>query len=283
MPIKALLMGEAGSGKTCALASLLDAGYQVRVIDADNKIDGLRNILTHKDSKYKRDSIERLAYVTLTERMRMAQGRIIPASANVWPKTIGLLEDWNNADPALGTVAKLGKLTSWDDNCVLVIDTLSSIGAAAMNFGQAMNGVLGNVRTQNEIRRDIGGAQSLVRDLVRLLNDTSIKCHVIVSTHIIYVRADGSGVLTLGDGGDSNVPTQGFPNAIGRAISPEIPRYFGNVLLLKQIGSGAATRRRLYTLTQGNVNLQSNAPLSVAPEYAQETGLADLFKALRAA
>ena len=67
MPIKALLMGEAGSGKTSALASLLAAGYQVRVIDADNKIDGLRNILTHKDSKYKRDSIERLAYVTLTE------------------------------------------------------------------------------------------------------------------------------------------------------------------------------------------------------------------------
>lgn len=280
MPNKVLLMGEAGSGKTCAIASLLSAGYNVRVIDADNKIDGLINILTHKDSKYKPDSISRLSYITLTEKMSIKSGRIVPTSAAVWPKAVGMLEHWKNENKDLGTVCDLGKVTSWDDNCVLVLDTLSALGQAALNFGLALNGGLGSVRTSNEGRRDIGAAQSLIRDLVRMLNDTSIKCHTIVSTHITYVRADGSGQLTLGD---DNAPTQGFPNAIGRAISPEIPRYFGNVLLIKQVGSGASVARKIYTLSQGNVNLQSVAPMSVAPEYKQETGLADFFAALKGA
>jgi hypothetical protein len=158
-----------------------------------------------------------------------------------------------------------------------VIDTLSTMSQAAVNFHLGINGAIGAIRTSNEGRRDIGAAQQLIRSMLQLLYDVSVKCHVIINSHVTYVRQDGSGDLTPGE----NAPTQGFPSSIGRALSPEIPRYFNAVLMAKVMGAGAATRRRIYTISQGNVNLKNVAPMRVAPEYAQESGLAEYFKAVK--
>lgn len=277
MSLKILLLGESGSGKTCSLASLAAAGYNLRILDVDNNIQGLRNIISSPKSQYPKECAERIAHITLTDMMRVAGGRIIPAKASMWTTATAMLDNWKNEDPLRGTVCNLGKLTTWTDKDVLVIDTLSALGQGAMNFHLQMNGVLGAIRTGNEGRRDIGGAQSLIRLLMQLLNDKSILCHVIVLTHITYVRADGSGNLMLGDNPE-NVQVQGFPNAIGRAISPEIPRYFGTILKCETVGSGMAVKRSIHTIARGNINLKNIAPMSVKAEYPQETGLADYFR-----
>lgn len=275
-PNKILLVGESGAGKTCALASLLDAGYNVRVIDTDNGLSALRNILSDSKSKYSGEAMKRLAYVTITEPMRLVDGRIFAAKATVWPRTTSVLSHWRNDDALAGTVCDLGPVSSWTDKDVLVIDTLSTLSQGALNFHLAMNGALGAVRTQNEVRRDIGGAQQFIRALLQMLYDASVRCHVIINSHVVYVRQDGTGDLTPGE----NALTQGFPATIGRALSPEIPRYFNAVLMGKAVGSGLATRRKIYTVTQGNVNLKNVAPLRINAEYDQETGLADYFKAV---
>lgn len=275
MGLKILILGESGSGKTCSLISLLEAGFNVNIADTDNNLEALRNLVSFKSKEVQ----SRLRYYTFTEHMRMAQGRIIPTKASMWPDMMTKLDNWKNDDPQRGTVCDLGALARWTERDVFVTDTLSALGQGALNFYQQMNGALGAIRTSNEGRRDIGGAQALLRNYMQLLNDSNLKCHVIVNTHITYVRADGSGTLVLGDNSD-NVPTKGFPNAIGRAVSPEIPRYFGTVLLADTIGSGAATRRKLYTVTRGNINLKNVAPTNVPPEYDLDVGLAEYFKAV---
>lgn len=272
MGLKILHMAESGGGKTCALKSLLDAGYNVRVADLDNNITGLLNIIGNSPAR------ARLAYVTITEHMRLSQGRIFPAKAVMWPELMRLLDGWKNDDPMRGDVCDLGPVSKWTEQDVLVIDTLSALGQGALHFGLQMNGALGAVRSSNESRRDIGAAQQHLRNFMMYLSDSSLRCHIIVNTHITYVRADGSGVLVLGD--SENVPTKGYPSAIGRATSPEIPRYFSTILLSESVGSGAATRRKTYTVTRGNINLKNAAPLNVAPEYDQTSALADYFKAV---
>jgi len=273
-PIKALFMGESGSGKTCALASLLDAGYKVRVLDLDNGIETLKHLLSSEKSRYKRDCLDRLAYITLTEPMRFAQGRIIPAKATVWQSAMTMLDNWRNAKPELGTVCDLGSASKWGSDTVLVIDTMSTLSNAALNFHLAMQGALGQVRSQNEARRDIGVAQQLIRTLCQYLSDISLHCNVLVNCHIVYVKQDGTGDLTPGE----KAPTQGFPAAIGRALSPEIPRYFNAVLLCASAGG---QRKVIHTMTQANINLKTTAPHSVAAMYEQPTGLAEYFKAVR--
>ena len=273
-PLKLLHMGESGSGKTCALASLLDAGYFVRVLDLDNGVDALKNLITDPKTKYKPNSIERLDYITLTEPMRFANGRIIPAKASVWSKSMGMLDNWKNENPQFGTICNHGPVSKWDERHVLCIDTLGNLATGALNFHLQMNGALGAVRTQNEGRRDIGVAQQYITTLVQYLYDVSLRCNVIINTHITYVKQDGTGDLTPGE----NAPTQGFPSTIGRALSPRVPGFFNTVLMSKVVGSGQGSRRRIYTISQGNVNLKNTAPLRVAPEYDQTTGLAEIFR-----
>jgi AAA domain len=266
-PVKTLFMGESGSGKTCALHSLLQAGYKVAVLDLDNGIEALRSLCSE-------ETASKLTYLTLTEPMRFAAGRIVPAKATVWTRAMTTLNDWKNSDPAIGTICALGPVSKWGPDRVLVIDTISTLSQAALNFHLAMNGALGGVRSANEARRDIGAAQELIRTLLQYLFDISLRCNVIASSHITYVKQEGSGQLTPGE----NAPTQGFPSAIGRALSPEMPRYFNSVLLCRTAG---ANQRQICTTTQGNINLKTTAPRLLKPTYDQAIGLAEIFKTLQ--
>jgi hypothetical protein len=272
-PIKAIIIGESGTGKTGALASLLGLGLKVNIIDLDNGMDALVNLVSSPNSKYPKDSLSRLSYETITEPMRVSAGRIIPAKASVWQRSVNMLENWSATNGGtLPAPAKLGSVNTWGPDSVLVIDTLSTLGTAAKNFHLMMQGKLGADRTSNEARRDIGAAQTLLDTLLQLVFDTSIKCHVIINTHITYAKEDG----TSPQDGEQCV-LFGFPAAIGKALSPRAPKYFNNMLLVKKTG----TTSRIYTRNQPLVGLKSSAPLKVADSYPLETGLADYFKAIR--
>lgn len=270
-PIKMLCIGETGSGKTGALASLLDAGFNVRILDLDNGAEALINLITDPKSRYKKDSISRLSYITITEPMRVMQGRIVPAKATVWNRAVASIENWKSETP---TKQELGPISKWTDQDILVVDTLGTLGTAAQNFHLMMNGELGKPRTQNEWRRDIGSAQSLLDTFLQLIFDESIKCNVIINTHIVYAKEDGT--LPKPDEADSRL--FGFPSAIGRALSPKIGKYFNHLLMIRREGES----RRLWTKSPlGNVNLKSGAPLKVKDSYDITTGLAEYFTAIR--
>lgn len=282
---KLLLIGDSGSGKTGALASLAAAGYNLRIIDFDNGIDVLKNYLTNPNSIYVKkspDCASRVHYMTVTDKMRTVQGKIFPMAAQAWSQGISLIEHWKEPQPwqdkATTPPVDFGRLTDWGPQDVLVIDSLTMVSVAAMNFHLFMNGVLGQTRGGYDYQRDIGSTQGIVRTLLEMLYDSNVKCNVVVTAHITFANE-------LGQKSKENepLPMQGYPSAIGRALSPHIPRYFNSVLFAKTVGSGQAARHKIYTVSQGTVNVKSSAPLSVAPEYPLETGLADYFAALRKA
>jgi len=265
-----LFLGNSGTGKTGALASLADAGYNVRILDLDNGAEILVNLLTSSKSRYSKEAASRVSVCTLTEPMRNLNGKLIPVKATVWVNLVKMLDHWKDGEE------DLGKITTWGPKEVLVIDSLSMAANAAMNFHLQMNGRLVQGSTGNEYRRDIGGAQGLVENLLQLLFDDGIKCNVIVNSHIAYVDDPGQGEIDP----DKRDQT-GYPNAVGKALSPKIPRYFNSCLMAKTEGAGSATKHKIFTKSQGMVNLKSSAPLDVQVSYPLETGLADYFKALQ--
>ena len=284
-PVKLLLIGDSSAGKTGALASLASAGFNIRIIDLDNGVDILKSLLTDQGPKsiYTKEAVNRVWFKTLTETMRVAGGKIIPVKATVWPEMVKLLEHWK--EPAVGVegalgyepAIDLGKLTDWTQNDVLVIDSLTKASEAALNFIQALGGNLGKSEASFTMMREIGAAQSLIAGLLNLLADTSIKCHVIVISHITYID-DKDAQLVEGE----SRPRQGYPSAVGKALSPMIPRWFNSMLLAKTEGSGSGTRQMLYTKPMGVVGAKSSAPSSTPNSYPVATGLADYFKAVRA-
>lgn len=251
---KVLFLGDSGSGKTGALASLAGAGYNLRILDLDSGLDVLKNILSDPKSQYGKDALDRVDYITITDRMKNQSGRLVPKEAKVWTKTMDALTNW----PGFGPIA------SWTSQDVLVIDSLTMLSTAALNFTLSLNARLG----QQPHQSDWYGGQQLIESLLQMLYDEGIRCNVIVIAHITFI-------------GEENGPVRGYPNTLGKSLPPKVGRYFNTILMAKSSGSGTALKRKIHTNPVGVIELKNTAPTRVLPEYPLETGLASYFAAVR--
>lgn len=258
---KMLYVGDTGSGKTGSLASLAAAGYNLRILDLDNGIDVLVNYLRDPKSPYGPEALDRVIYETLTDPMKNVNGKLMPSKATVWQKSMKLLDNWTVAN---GASEDLGPISSWTPQDVLVIDSLTFLSTAALNFILSMNTRIG----QKPHQSDWYDGQLLVEGLLQMLYDVNVKCNVIVCSHITYIGEEGG-------------PQHGYPSSLGKSLSPKIGRYFNSMLMARSQGQGAATKRKLFTSTTGMVELKNTAPLKVKADYPLETGLADYFRDIR--
>jgi len=280
-PIKLLLIGDSSSGKTGALASLAAAGFHLRIIDTDKGISILVNYLSDSQSPYVKanpSAIENVEAVQVSDPLRSANGVLVPKKAEGWQRITKLLMDWEDGE------TKLGPVSSWGPQDILVIDSLSGLSSLALNFHLMLNGVLGKNRTQNESRRDMGATQNYLRSLLELLADEGVKCNVIVISHITTVTEAGGAPKVEEGKFEGPVPT-GYPSAIGRALSPHIPRWFNNMLVVRATQVGTRTVHKIFTTSQNLgsqiVSAKTAAPLKVKGEYGVENGLAEFFADMR--
>lgn len=251
---KMLLIGDSGAGKTGALASLAQAGFNLRIIDLDNGVDVLANLLRDQRSPYGREALARVDVETVTDSMKNVNGKLIPGKATVWQRTINLLDKW----PLFGPVS------TWTEKDILVIDSLTMLSTAALNQILSMNARLGQQPQQS----DWYGGQQLIEGLLQMLYDDGIKCNVIVISHIAYI-------------GEDNGPMHGYPNTLGKALPPKVGRYFNSILMVRKAGSGQSVARKIHTNPVGLVELKNTSPLRVKSDYPLESGLADYFRDIR--
>lgn len=262
---KMILLGDSGAGKTGSLASLAAAGYNLRIIDVDSGLDVLSNLLRDPKTAYGKEALGRVVYETITDPMKNVNGKLIPARATVWQRVVKLLDNWSKAN---GASNDFGPISTWTNKEVLVIDSLTMLANAAMNFALSMNNRLGQAPHQS----DWYVGQQLLESLLQMLYDEGIKCNVILVAHVIYM-------------GEDNAPQIGHPQSLGRALSPKIGRYFNTMLMAKSTGAGAGVTRKIFTTSlragMATVELKNTAPTRVKPDYPLETGLADYFRDVR--
>jgi len=260
---KLLLIGDSGAGKTGALASLAAAGYALRVIDMDNGLDVLKNLLGDAKSRYGSEALGRVHFRTITDPMRSVNGKLIPRSAKAWETALKMIEKWTWTDPETGEIEDLGPACEWGERAVLVLDSLTMLSTAAMNFVLSMNARLGGTPQL----QDWYVGQQLVEALLQELYDESMRCNVIVMSHVAFLGPEGQ--------------ERGYPNTLGKALPPKVGRYFNSTLMVQSSGSGENVKRRIWTATRGAVELKNTAPGRVKGEYPLETGLADYFRDVR--
>jgi hypothetical protein len=191
---------------------------------------------------------------------------------------LDLLDRWDEDD------IKLGSIRDWGPLDVLSIDSFSTLAMCAYYFNQSMNGRLGARDEGYDYQRDIGGAQAQLRRLLELLYDSSVTCNVIVTSHITWVD-ESQGVASRPremskDGKDIIISTpDGYPSAIGRALSPHMGKYFNDAYIVRSQGTGPNVRRTISTVPQDGVIAKNSTYLE--REYPVTTGLAEIFAALR--
>jgi len=298
-PNKILLIGKSGAGKTGSLASLVAAGYNLRIIDTDKGVRTIRSLITDDEHyPYARlisakgiDINKAVRYVPIDTSMKLrniqrkvndrifSENLLAPTDAKAWLRVLEYLDKWQDDDLTLGHVG------TWGLDDILVIDSFSTLAKCAYYFSQSLNNRLGARDQGFDYQRDVGEAQAQLTRLLELLYDSNIGCHIIVISHITWVD-ESKGVAARPKTGNSDEPMSfvmsnpdGYPSAIGRALSPHMGKYFNDVYVVRSEGSGQSVRRTISTVPQDGVGAKHSVYLE--PEYPVTYGLAEIFARLR--
>ena len=107
---KLLLLGDAKSGKTGSLVSLVKAGYKLRILDMDNLLD----ILKYKILEECPDLIDNVEFRTIRDKYKTGPaGSMIDGKPRAWVDAIKMLDHWKYDDTDLGKPADWGQMLSF--------------------------------------------------------------------------------------------------------------------------------------------------------------------------
>lgn len=249
---KVLVIGDAKSGKTGALTSLVAAGYKLRILDFDNLLDPLRAFVERECP----DKLGNVEFRTLRDKRKAGpEGAMIDGRPVAFSNALKMLDNWKYDD------VDLGRPCEWGPDCILVLDSLSRFCDAAYDFRLplAVRGRSGEV----DLRAVYGDAQDAVENTLANLTSANFETNVIVIAHITYQETP--------DG------TKGFPQGVGQKLSPKIPQYFPTVIRFFNKGG----KRSIKTTSTPMIDLANPKPFDMLAEYPIETGMADIFAVLR--
>lgn len=257
--VKLLLIGDAKSGKTASLISLVKAGYKLRILDMDNLLD----ILVFLIKEQCPDLIENVEARTLRDKRKMtAQGAIIQGAPKAFIDAIKMLEHWKYTD-ASGTEIDLGHPSEWGPDCILIIDSLSRLCDACYDWREPLT-PKGAKSGEADARATYGDAQDAIENLLATITSSYFETNVIVIAHGQY--------MDLPDG-----TTKIFPQGVGQKLSPKIPQYFPSYVRYRNNGG----KRTIQIKSDGMIDLANPNPKAMADTYPTETGLAEFFAVLR--
>jgi hypothetical protein len=253
--VKVLYLGDAKSGKTTSLVSLVRAGYQLRILDLDNLLDSLK----HAVLKECPDKIGNVEFRTLRDKYKAGpSGPVIDGVPKAFVEAMKMLDNWKYQDD--NAVVEFGSPKSWGPNCILVIDSLSRLCDAAYDHHAFIAG------PKMDGRAVYGQAQDAVEMVLAGLTGDSFETNVIVICHGVYMsQEDGK--------------TKIFPQGVGQKLSPKIPQYFPVYIRLKN----SAGKRVMQIESDVMIDLaMPGAEKFQGKTLEADTGLGTIFKTLLA-
>jgi len=238
---KLLLVGDSGSGKTATLATLANAGYNLRILDFDDGLAILPEFLN-------KDAVDRVSFVTLKDPINKAEA---------FRKSANLIANWKDGDEDYGPVNK------WTSKDVLVIDSLTLMGEAALRGALVFNN---KKPTEQASQPEWGTAARDVQNIVQYITGSEVPCNVVVTTHMQYME------------GETGV-SKAYPTSVGSKLSTKLGRYFNCVCRIDTRTTSKGTERTLRTVSDHRMDLKVTAPSLLEPNVALD--LAKLFEAIQ--
>lgn len=242
---KGLMVGDTGTGKTGALASLLDAGYKLRVLDFDA---GLDPVIGYVKDKRK---LSNLSYETLRDEFKVVGSYLAVKKAPAFQRAMAKLQNWD----------EFGPVETWGPDCILVVDTLGAMAVSSFNMVLQANGIVSPSGQRGGPEQSHYGTamDNIDRALLWLTNPEIVPCHVLVNAH--WSTNDEGGMSRL------------VPETIGNKLSPKVGRKFNNLFSF----SITAGERSIKVKKDGLIACKSSKPLS-KDKYPIESGMAEIFK-----
>jgi len=260
---RGMLMGDPGCGKTGSLISLIQERKRFGIerflfLDWDDGMDIIAAHLNEEDAGC-------VYYETLRDVLKATQVGVVIKDACAFPRGMALLNNWKQPAHSID----LGPSGRWGSETVLINDTITGLGDAAMNFAKSSENI-------EDDWRATGAGMRLQDKLVQML--VTLNCHIIVNSHVRYMGGGGRRQEVSKDGTvkaikevDSNIDGQAYPSALGRVLPPTLGRHFNTILEIKLVGK----YRKIRTVPEDRMNLK--IPFKIRDELPQETGMVEVF------
>ena len=221
---KLLLIGESGAGKTGSLVSLVEAGYNLRILDMDNGLDSLVSLIRSRCP----DLQDQVSFISCRDEIVPGKQGPRVKAARAYVTAVEALERWDDGtDPS-----------AWGSQTIFVLDSLTFLGHAALNWAKSLNP---NAR---DGRQWYGTAQDSLLMILGQLTSPAFNSNVIVISHITLTELE-SGVV------------KGFPSAVGSAMGPKIGAFFNTLCVAETQGQGSNVKRTLSVQPSGLVAAKS--------------------------
>lgn len=216
---KIILLGDSGTGKTTSLRTLLEAGLEVFIIFTEPGMEVLGDVLDKCHYKYippgqigwkglmdVANLVNKLSYEGIA--------KMSDANKSRYTEYMQILETCNNFVDQNGV--SYGDVMTWNTDRVLVIDSLSGLN------DQASNLVVGGKPVKGQ--QDWQVAQNMLKKLTDMIC-TGCHCSFVLTSHIAREKDEITGGTRL------------FVNTLGKALAPDLPAYFSDVIQTIREGS----------------------------------------------
>jgi len=256
---KMIVLGDPGTGKTGGLASLVK-DYWLGILDYDNGLESLKQFVRRECGK---EGLANVEYRTLRDKRKSTpSGSMVDGGATAFTDGLKMLDHWKYKNDD-GTMTDYGPPSQWGPERILVIDSMTLQAKAAYDWCEQM--VPRGKSGQFDPRAVYWDAQKSIEQCVANYTSEAYRTNVICITHVNYIdNEDGT--------------RKGYPNTIGKALSPIIGLYFNSIAMCTVKAGG---KRVVQTAPTAMVDLKNPKPFAMLPEYPIGTGLADFFKVLR--
>lgn len=266
-PVRILLVGDPGGGKSTAYLHLLAHGYKLHVADFDN---GLKDALAAVPLTP--DQAQGLVYETFVDKTR-------PNAVNGFPQPVGKPAAWRKfvkytdkwVDSADGT--DYGVLEQWGMDRCFVLDNVTSMGNSIAYAVQEERGALGKKMHPSAVHETQLRIEGLFQSCL------SFNCDVIMLAHL-QAKAAAEDMNLDDKNGDRDLQelkaeakaanpntSVRHPYTVGKALSPRVGAYFTAVLHVKQVGEGRSMRPVISTVSAPDVTVKF-APRGLPAEFA---------------
>lgn len=280
--LKLMISGFPKSGKTGSIVALLDAGFEVGLLDFDGNPDPLLSFT-------KPEMLNNLSIVTCQDILGFGQGPTqkgkefvqIQNEPTALRKGLLALNNWTKADPE----HDWGPVRSWGTNRVLVLDSLTSMGDAAFERIRFIN----NRGRGTTYDSDFGAAMDDQSATLAKLMSSEYHCHVICMAHLKMIgpklermtKDDSADLVeiktTLSKNNIDNIPTRLYPSALGRALPPMILRHCPASI----IAEARDDKRVFITKPRADIAADIGVPGRLAKDILPiESGLLDIMEAV---
>lgn len=247
---KLLLVGDAKVGKTTSLASLVKAGYYLRILDFDNLLDGLKDRVMGECPELAGN----VEFRTIRDKYKSGPaGPTLDGPAKAFIEAMKLLDRWKYDDVDLGAPKE------WGQKVILVVDGLTRLCDSAYAYHLSI------APPKQDGRAIFFDSQRAVEMVLANLTSERFETNVIMICHGTY--------QDLPDGS-----TKIFPAGIGQKLSPKIPSYFPVYVRYKNLGEKRTIQVKsdaMIDLAMPKLGAFEGKTLSI------ENGLAEIFAVLR--